>query len=261
MEQVRDVIIGIHSIAEALKNSERTHERVVATEVGIKEFQKKTRVNVSKILKKDQITIVPVKSFQDQGQKIYDSYGFSYQRIPSQIFLVTSLTPIYDVAWLYDKIFDKIGQKIFCLDQVTDVHNGAAIMRTAAFFGVNCLLIAQKGNFGISPAFSRICSGALEHVKIVKCANLSKTITKLQGIGVCCVGFCEREVDDADQLADNVEQLRLNTCVVMGSEDMGISNAVSRVIEHKVALNSFGPIQTLNVSVASALAMGKFFAY
>ncbi|MBF0445401.1 MAG: hypothetical protein HQL68_07405, partial [Magnetococcales bacterium] len=78
----------------------------------------------------------------------YKKFGFTYQRIPSQMFLVTSATEIFDVAWLYDQVVCGKVPKIFCLDQVTDVHNGAAILRTAAFYGVDCLLISQKGNFG-----------------------------------------------------------------------------------------------------------------
>ncbi len=54
------------------------------------------------------------------------------------------------------------------LDQITDVHNAAAIMRSAAFYGVDCVLISQKGNFGMGPNFARIASGALEYVKIIQ---------------------------------------------------------------------------------------------
>ena len=85
----------------------------------------------------------------------------------------------YDLAWLYEEIDKSERYKILCLDQVTDVHNAAAIMRTAAFYNVNYIVFAVKNNFKLGPSTARIASGALEYINIVKCNSLPKFLSAL----------------------------------------------------------------------------------
>ena len=140
------------------------------------------------------------------------------------------------------------------MDQVTDVHNGAAILRTASFFGVDCVLVAMKGNFGRSPTFSRIASGSIEHVKIIKVASLPKTLNKLKDKKVLCIGLSEHAGAELEPI-----NYDYSTCLVLGAEDVGLSNAVSRVLDKNVSLRARGEIKSLNVSVASAIAMEKIW--
>jgi 23S rRNA (guanosine2251-2'-O)-methyltransferase len=248
-----DLIVGIHSIAEALRNPSRAIFEIVATEEGLEELKKRGG------LKREEIPMQKVRlleghTLQEEAKKIYRELDLEFQRVPSQIYMLVSPVEVYEPTWLYTQLESRIPLKILALDQVTDAHNGAAIMRTAAFYGVDAILISAKGNFGLGPSFARIASGACEHVKIVRCSALPKTIIKLKDLGVTCIGLSEHASENLGSPDKNKA-----ICLVLGAEDVGMSHAVSRVVEQTIAFKPLGKIKSLNVSVAAAIAMEKIF--
>ena len=168
--------------------------------------------------------------------------------------MLVSPINIWEPTWIYQQLESRIPIKILALDQVTDAHNGAAIMRTAAFYGVDAILISARGSFGLGPGFSRIASGATEHVKIVRCSALPKTITKIKELGAICIGLSEHATSDLGTI-----DITKPICLVLGAEDVGMSHAVSRVVETTISFKPAGKIKSLNVSVAAAIAMEKIF--
>ena len=144
---------------------------------------------------------------------------------------------------------DKI--KIIALDQISDVHNGAAIFRTAAFYGVDLIILPQEKSFALTPAFYRIASGSPEYIATYRTNHLSRTLTQLQEFGVHLIGLSEhsdsalsKEVLASDKIA-----------LILGAEDVGLSNAVKRQVQHLLQLKPQGSIKSLNVSTAAAIAM------
>ncbi len=250
MEQ--DLVIGIHSIAEALKNPARTIVELIGTKEGFDEL-KKRQIRIDKI-PTDKIQVLDSHKVQEYAKKWYQELGFEFSRVPSGIFLVCSPVEQEDPTWLYDLLLKGRPVNILALDQVTDVHNAAAIMRTASFYGVDCILISMKGNFGTGPNFARIASGALEYVKIVRCSSLTKTITKLVEMKVNVIGLSEHASENSIKIYPES-----STCLILGAEDEGMSHAVSRIVPQTIALQAQGNIKSLNVSVAAAVAMEKIF--
>ncbi len=251
-ERTFDLIIGIHSIGEALKNRERNHYRLVGTNESLKELERYLGGN--KLFSALRVERVSAHQLQELAKRKFKELNFEFQRIPANLFLESSLTTIYDPSIIYEDVL-KRECRIFCLDQVTDLHNSAAIVRTAAFFGVDFIVTSQKGNFGLSPKFFRIASGGVEHLKLVRCSSLTKFLNKLGQMGIQRIAFSEH----ADSQLSQIE-FRQTRCLVMGAEDVGISNAVKRSVDHLVAFTPRGEIKSLNVSVASALAMHDGFA-
>lgn len=250
----QDLIVGIHSIAEALKNPERTIIKIVATEEGLDELKKRGGLRREEI-PQEKVRLLEGHALQEEAKKIYRDLDMEFNRVPSGIFMLVSPVTIYEPTWLYNQLESRIPLKILALDQVTDAHNGAAIMRTAAFYGVDAILISSKGNFGLGPNFARIASGALEHVKIVRCSALPKTITKLKELGATCIGLSEHASGNLERSAE-----KKAICLILGAEDVGMSHAVSRVVDTTIALRPEGKIKSLNVSVAAAIAMEKIFS-
>jgi len=252
MTTEKELIVGIHSIYEAVKNPNRSGREIFATKEGLDEFKKKCPLK-SDELAKVSIQIIDGHALQEKAKKIYDSLELEYQRVPSQIMLLIDFLPEFDPSWIYEQIQSRIPLKILALDQVTDVHNGAAILRTAAFYGVNCVITSHRGNFGTGPSFSRIASGATEHIKIIKCSSLVKSLQKLIDLKVTVIGMSEHA-------SENLEfQSTSSICLVLGAEDVGLSHAVSRIMPQTISLKPLGMIKSLNVSVASAVAMEKIF--
>lgn len=257
-----DIITGIHSVACALQNSERKNKTLYVTDESLKALEKElnTRIqNLSGDSPEDEIEVqvLSTHSLQDRAKNICQSEGFQYSRFPSNLFLVTTKMEAKDLNWLYDKIVSNEVTKIIALDKVTDAHNGAAIMRTAAFYGVDAIIVASRGGFGETPGFFRISSGASEFVPIVKASSLPKVIGKLKDMGVYCLGLSEHATKEVKDLDLEKKPFK---CLVMGAEDTGLGNAVSRQVDDIIALESMGPIKSLNVSVASAIAMERVFS-
>jgi 23S rRNA (guanosine2251-2'-O)-methyltransferase len=248
-----DMIIGIHSIAEAIRNPERQIFEIVATEEGLDDLKKRGGLKTSE-LPMTKVRILEGHALQEEAKMIYRELDYEFQRVPSQVFMLVSPIVIYEPTWIYNQLESRIPIKILALDQVTDAHNGAAIMRTAAFYGVDAVLISAKGNFGLGPGFSRIASGATEYVKIVRCSALPKTITKIKELGAICIGLSEHASGELESI-DNSKPI----CLVLGAEDVGMSHAVSRVVETTISFKPAGKIKSLNVSVAAAIAMEKIF--
>lgn len=248
-----DMIIGIHSIAEAIRNPQRQIFEIVATDEGYQEFKKRSG------LRENEIPLTKVRwleshALQEEAKRIYQDMELEFQRVPSGIFMLVSPIEIFEPTWIYEQLESRIPIKILALDQVTDAHNGAAIMRTAAFYGVDCILLSARGNFGTGPGFSRIASGATEYVKIVKCSGLPKALTKLKDLGATVIGLSEHATGDLGEI-DNKKPI----CLVLGAEDVGMSHAVGRVVETTISFKPQGKIKSLNVSVAAAIAMEKIF--
>lgn len=251
-----EIVIGLHSIAMALKNPAREILEICATKEGMADLRKKGDLS-EEYLNKKIINQVSGQDFLRAAQQDYAQIGAKYQRIPSQVYLKVSPATIYDFAEIYKILEEKKSIKIICLDQVTDVHNAAAIIRTAAFYGADVLLVAQKGDFNVSPFFARTASGALECVKIVKCNSLPKVLSKLDGLNIRCIGFSEHEKNERSEAIESTAFA--GTCLVMGPEDKGLSFAIMRVLKEMVAFKAKGEIHSLNVSVAAAIAMEKYF--
>ncbi|MBT4793026.1 MAG: RNA methyltransferase, partial [Halobacteriovoraceae bacterium] len=178
-----------------------------------------------------------------------------YQRVPSGVFLICSALEVHDVSVLYKAVETKENLKILCLDQVTDVHNAAAILRTASFYGVDYVVIPDKRSFGLTPSFFRIASGATEFVPLVGVSKLTRTMVKLKELGVNCLALSEHV---KGELAPKQFE-KQSTCLVFGREDVGISNAVLRVVDNHISLKSLGDTKSLNVSIAAAITMEKCF--
>ena len=248
-----DMIIGIHSIAEALKNPEREIFEIVCTDEGL-DALKKTPDLRRDYIPMDKVRILEGHALQEEAKLNYRDLDLEFQRVPSGIFMLVSPINIYEPTWIYEQLESRIPIKILALDQVTDAHNGAAIMRTAAFYGVDCVLISARGNFGLGPGFARIASGATEHVKIVRCSGLPKAITKIKDLGAICIGLSEHASGNLEKI-DTTKPI----CLVLGAEDVGMSHAVSRVVETTIAFKPAGKIKSLNVSVAAAIVMEKIF--
>lgn len=245
-----DLIVGIHSIIAAIKNPNRDIVKLVATE--------DARDEIKKICNLDKINVELVSSHkvQEEGKRLYSDKGLDYQRIPSGAFLVSQPLQELETRELYD--LAKAGNlRILCLDQISDVHNGAAILRTASFYGVDVVILPGKKSFGTTPTYFRIASGAHEYLKLIRVNNLAKTISKLKELDTLTIGLSEHAEEEID--TEMIAKKSGNVALVLGKEETGISHAVMRVLDKKMSIKTQGEIRSLNVSVAAAISLEKCF--
>jgi 23S rRNA (guanosine2251-2'-O)-methyltransferase len=245
-----ELIFGLHSIAAALKNSARNHIRLVATDEGLAELQKKHQINPRQLSVK--IELQSSHQLQEAGKKLCAEMDIEFTRVPSQIFLQTSPLQTYELR----EFLTRPQTRLIALDQITDVHNGAAILRSACFYGVNGVIIPSSKSFGLTPSFYRIASGATEYVPLIRVNSLSRGMSQLNESGYLTVGLSEHA-------GENIIQADLcgvnKICLILGAEETGLSHAVARLVQKNLSLPSQGAIKSLNVASAAAIAMEKCF--
>ncbi|WP_417603059.1 23S rRNA (guanosine(2251)-2'-O)-methyltransferase RlmB [Owenweeksia hongkongensis] len=135
---------------------------------------------------------------------------------------------------------------ILLLDRVTDVRNFGAISRTAECTGVHGIVIPTRNSAPVNFDALKTSAGALSHIPVCREMNLKETIKFLKESGLKVVGCTEKTetlLYDAD--------LSGPTCIIMGSEEDGISPEYLKLCDATVKLPMFGKIGSLNVSVAT----------
>lgn len=247
-----DLIYGMHSVAEAIKNKKRTGSVLYCTDESFAELRK-THFKANALPQDLGIKTFSSHALQEHARTYMRSLEFKEVRVPSNIFLKSDRYGFVEINDFYDHLEAVDNIKILVLDQVTDVHNLAAILRTAAFYHIDAVVFSKKGQRSFPPTFFRIASGGLEHVKLVNCSSVSKFIHKLKERGVSCFGLSEHASQERATGA-------AKSCFVMGSEESGLSNATMRVLDDFVCLQAKGQIKSLNVSVAAAVAIEKFWS-
>jgi len=245
-----DLIFGLHSIAAALTNPNRVHQKLVATDEGLVELQKKHRINPKNLNVK--IEIVSSHSLQEEAKKLCHHLDLEFTRVPSGIYLRTSPLQTYTI-----QDFLPLPQaRLLALDQITDVHNGAAILRSACFYGIHGVLVPSEKSFGLTPSFYRIASGAVESVKIIRVNSLSRAVGQMNEAGFLTIGLSEHSSENLE--LENISA-KNKICLLLGAEETGLSHAVARLVQKNLSLTSQGSIKSLNVSSAAAIAMEKCF--
>ena len=162
------------------------------------------------------------------------------------IVAVTSPISFYLLEDIVEQVLETQKQPLFLiLDQISDVRNFGAILRTAECTGVDAVIIQKKGGAPVSGDTVKTSAGAIFKIPICKVDHIKDAIYYLQGSGIKTVGATEK----TDQ---HIFNLTLNQPlgIVMGSEDKGISRSVLDILDYKAALPLLGKINSLNVSVA-----------
>ena len=131
------------------------------------------------------------------------------------------------------------------LDQVSDVRNFGAIIRTAECTGVNGIIIAKGGSAPVNAETIKTSAGAVFKVPICKVDHIKDAVYHLKSADIKLVAATEK----TDQILYDVN-LNQPIAIIMGSEHKGVSNAVLKLSDYKVKLPLLGEIESLNVSVA-----------
>ncbi|MCK9205581.1 MAG: 23S rRNA (guanosine(2251)-2'-O)-methyltransferase RlmB [Salinivirgaceae bacterium] len=139
---------------------------------------------------------------------------------------------------------------ILVLDEITDVRNFGAIVRSAECAGVDVIVIPEKGSARIGSDAVKTSAGALYKLPICRVTSLKKALQYAQQSGIKVFGATEKtsEVYYRQNLTGPI-------CLVMGSEDIGLSVEVIRACDHLIKIPILGQIESLNVSAAASVLL------
>jgi 23S rRNA (guanosine2251-2'-O)-methyltransferase len=139
---------------------------------------------------------------------------------------------------------------VVVLDQVTDPHNVGAILRTACAFGADALVTTQRYAPRETGVMAKAASGALDLVPLIEVRNLGDALALLKTRGMRVVGF-DSEATGLLRPRPGGEAL----AVVLGAEGKGLRQRTRELCDEMVRLDMPGPIKSLNVSNAAAIAL------
>jgi len=139
---------------------------------------------------------------------------------------------------------------LIVLDQVTDPHNVGAIIRTAKALGALGIIMTERNAPPLSGVLAKAASGALELLPIWKVTNLARTLDELKKDGFWTVGLDERAPKFLSK-ADLPPKLAL----LMGAEGEGLRRLTQEKCDFIAKLPTDPNFSTLNVSIATALAL------
>ncbi len=140
------------------------------------------------------------------------------------------------------------------LDGIVDPQNLGALVRTAVCAGVDAICVPKDRSAGPTPAVSRASAGAMEHAAMVQITNAANTLSLLKTHGCWIVGL-DGGAEDTLYSAD----LTVPISIVIGGEQKGIRPLVKKQCDRLVSIPQSGKIDSLNASVAGAVAMYEVY--
>ena len=155
-----------------------------------------------------------------------------------------------------EKTLDQLKlSNIVVLDHIQDTNNFGAISRTSSAFDFNIVCIPKKRSVNISERTFAISSGGLENVNIVFYNSIFSLIKKLKSFEYWTVGL---EMNTKEDLL-NVDLNNQKVALFIGSEENGLSKEIQNKLDLIVKINMNNTVESLNASVAAAIAMNHFF--
>lgn len=131
------------------------------------------------------------------------------------------------------------------LDQLSDVRNFGAIVRTAECTGVSGIIIQKKGGAPVNGDTIKTSAGAIFKIPVCKVDHIKDAVFHMQSSGIKVIAATEK----ADDFIYDIS-FKEPCAIVMGSEGKGINPSVLKVVDEQAKLPILGAIESLNVSVA-----------
>lgn len=151
------------------------------------------------------------------------------------------------VPQLYE---DGVLPFVVVLDGITDVRNFGAIARTCECAGADAVVIPLHNSVSVSGDAMKTSAGALSHLPVCRERSITGALKFLKDNGYQIIAASEKadiNYTEGDYLTP--------VAIVMGAEDVGISEEALRLCDTFVSIPQFGHIGSLNVSVAAGVMM------
>ncbi len=230
-----DFVFGTRAVMEAIKNGKTIDKILIKKGLNNELFQElQLLINENNII----VQYVPVEKINRVTRKNHQG-------------VLAFISPIAfdNIENILPGIYE-LGQDplLLILDQITDVRNFGAIVRSAECAGVHAVIIPEKGMARIGADAVKTSAGALHNLPICKVSNLYKTVQFLIDSGIRIVAATEK----GDKLYTETN-FNCPVGIVMGSEDDGISQQILNIANEQLKIPILGKIESLNVSVSAAL--------
>ncbi len=231
------LIIGRKPVLEVI-NSDKSVEQIILRYgqkggiiSAIRIAAKKRKIKISEISPKKFDEIITSKNSQGVAAKISERKYVSLDELIFQ---------------------SKVKQfpLLLILEEIQDVHNLGAILRTAECADVDGVIITKRNSAPLNETVAKISAGAVEHLKICQISNITQTIEILKQNGYWIFGSSLKNAVEYSSL-----DYKRPSVLIIGNEQKGIRRLTSENCDHLINIPMEGKIQSLNVSVAAGVIL------
>lgn len=232
-----DYIFGIRAVIEAIHSGKTIDKILVRKGLQGELFQELNELIASNHL---HYQLVPEEKLNRITRKNHQG-------------VIAFISPVsfFDFEEMVTRVFEQGETPFFLfLDQLTDVRNFGAIVRSAECAGVHAIVIPEKGSAQINADAVKTSAGALHYVPVCKVKNAQKTLTTLKQSGLKVYAASEK-----GKKAYFSADYKVPCVLVMGSEESGISTELLALADEMINIPLMGKIASLNVSVATGILL------
>ena len=236
-KSTEDLIFGVRSVIEAVK-AEREINKILIQKGMNKDLF--TELKDALAGKDFQLQFVPI-------QKLDGLVDGNHQGVIAYVSPIEYL----EIEPFIEAKLEK-GEKplVLVLDRITDVRNFGAIARTAECQGVDAILIPSKGSALVTADAIKTSAGALNRIPVCKTNNLKESLFYLQQCGMRIVACTEKSKIPLYEV-----NLRGAVCIILGSEEDGITSDLLNLSDIKARIPMRGEIASMNVGVAAGMIL------
>ena len=228
-------IVGQHAVIEALRNPKRKVLRVFLTEESKKNIHRKNpNKNILESVKVYFKSKKELDKYTSKEQLIHNGYVAEVEHL--------------DQPDLKQFIKGKNNLTFVCLDEVTDPRNIGSLIRSAASFDIDGLIIKERHFPQESKLMYKSASGCMEHVNIFQVSNINSTLKNLREKNFWVYGFDAKGKKNFTDI-----KWEGNNILLFGSEGFGMRKHTSKYADFFVKINISEDIESLNISNSAAI--------
>ena len=228
-------IIGQHAVIEALRNPKRKVLRVFLTEESKKNIHKKSpNKNLLSDVKVYFKTKKELDKYSTRENLQHQGYVAEVEHIQKPI--------------LKEYIKEKNNVTLICLDGVTDPRNIGSLIRSAASFNIDGVIIKERNFPSESKLMYKAASGAIEYINIFEVSNINSTLKNLKEKNFWVYGFDGKGKKDFTDI-----EWKGNNILLFGSEGSGMHKHTSKYADFLVKIEINEKIESLNISNSAAI--------
>ncbi len=239
MEEMSQIIYGIHPVKEALTSNSIVLEKIlIAT--------RHPSPSLQPILDLARRRGIPL-SFTERERLDRMASGSPHQNVIALL----QETPYANL----EEILTKSKQESFpalllILDGIQDPQNLGSLIRTGLGSGVQGIIIPKDRAVGITPAVIKASAGAAVHMPVVRVVNIATTIDRLKDQGIWVYGATGEAKDKIFELDFTVD-----LAIVIGAEGKGIRPLVKKRCDRLFSIPMKGPVGSFNASVSGGMIL------
>ena len=229
-------IVGQHAVIEALKNPYRKVLRVFLTEESKKNIHRKNqKKNILQNVKVHFKTKKELDNYTTKDQISHQGYVAEIEELDQPI--------------LKDFVKNKNNITLVCLDEVTDPRNIGSLIRSAASFKIDGLIVKDRHFPSKSKLMYKSASGCIEHLNIFQVSNINSTLKNLKEKNFWVYGFDSNAKKDFTEIKWEGKNILL-----FGSEGFGMRHHTAKYADFFVKINISSNVESLNISNSAAIA-------